>query len=334
MAGEEEVKIQAQLIEQDHRPFKVVSRFLTRNEKWPDRGDPRRSACETAMFWLLVSPSTIVVGGGSIIAVATLVLYWIQSHTLIEQRSEMALQTEVMREQNRAVLLQNSNIQFQIHIQQQQFDQSTLAEAIRLLWASPTNTYTNILLGVKYLSHYEQRNRIEALRALLILERKRIRRLRGDLQGGLVVVGPGGPGSISLAGAQLQNLLIDDIGIITNLHNIDFGGANLSNTTIGVPLIDGLFPDRGRIANLTNCDLSSALIHNTVIQNADLAFTRLPSTNRFVVTEPGGADFLMNRLLFRDRLHLCGCLTNEAFVSARGWIKIHSGSDGELGVSD
>ena len=58
-------EIEARLIEQDHRPWHVVSTFLRARREWED-GDPRRDAAVKAIVWrLFFSPLAIGAAGGA-----------------------------------------------------------------------------------------------------------------------------------------------------------------------------------------------------------------------------------------------------------------------------
>lgn len=93
-------KIEADLIEQEHRPIKVISNFLFRKKRWP-KGDARRISSTKSLIWrLFFSPGTIAASGG-IIAIATLFVFLQQNKIIQDQNSLITKQNESLINQLR-----------------------------------------------------------------------------------------------------------------------------------------------------------------------------------------------------------------------------------------
>ena len=95
-------KIEADLIEQEHRLIHIVTNFWNREERWPKHDDIRRAASKKAILWrLFCSPSTVVVSGGIIALISMFVL--------IDQN-------KIIEEQNIIISEQNANLIKQIRL--------------------------------------------------------------------------------------------------------------------------------------------------------------------------------------------------------------------------
>lgn len=94
---DEEIKaLEARLIEQDHRPFRVIWTFFeTRKE--PKSSRNRRAATVALVYNLFFSPTTLA-AGGTIVGICTLVF-------LLWQTREMQAQTKIIQEANYATQL-------------------------------------------------------------------------------------------------------------------------------------------------------------------------------------------------------------------------------------
>jgi len=97
-------KIEAQLIEQEHRPFRLIWNFFNRKKKWPNENDPRRKAASKAIFWrLLASPTTIAFATGSILSFVSVYFLYKQNQHLGNQTVLFEKQTTLIESQNTLV---------------------------------------------------------------------------------------------------------------------------------------------------------------------------------------------------------------------------------------
>lgn len=102
-------QIEAQLLEQEHRPLSLIRNFIGR-EQW-EKQDPRRKAVKTAILWRIVfSPGVIAMTGG-LIAVISLVVLVYQTSILMDQNDliknqnyEISNQTYLIEAQRRSTL--------------------------------------------------------------------------------------------------------------------------------------------------------------------------------------------------------------------------------------
>lgn len=102
------IKIEANLLEQEHRPFILIWNFITRKKKY-ESDDPRRLAISKAIIWrLLFSPTTIAITFTTLIALITLFFLYKQTlilesqNKLINQQTKL---TEATRRSSQVVLL-------------------------------------------------------------------------------------------------------------------------------------------------------------------------------------------------------------------------------------
>ncbi len=94
------IQLEANLLEQEHRPFHLISNYLNRKKKWSDLNDPRRKSVQRALIWrLFFSPTVLAIGGSSFIALITVFL-------MKNQNNIISKQNELIREQNRRIQIQ------------------------------------------------------------------------------------------------------------------------------------------------------------------------------------------------------------------------------------
>lgn len=84
-------RIEKELIEQEHRPIKLISNFIDRKEKWPDDESKQRSAKKALIWRFFFSPAVIAVAGGGIALLTFAALVW--------QNIIMKEQNEFLRQQ-------------------------------------------------------------------------------------------------------------------------------------------------------------------------------------------------------------------------------------------
>ncbi|WP_299183880.1 hypothetical protein [uncultured Aquimarina sp.] len=125
MEREEEIHkkitdIEAKLMEQEHRPLKVIKNYFDRNKY--AKNDPRRKAVFVSFFWRLFFSPAAIAAGGSLIAIASLIILLYQTTILLEQNSLITNQNEIVIEQNNKINAQNylveaqrrSSLQFEV----------------------------------------------------------------------------------------------------------------------------------------------------------------------------------------------------------------------------
>ncbi len=77
-------RIEKELIEQEHRPIKLISNYIDRKEKWPDDESKQRSAKKAIVWRFFFSPAVIAFTGGSLAFLTLGALVW-QNYIMKEQ---------------------------------------------------------------------------------------------------------------------------------------------------------------------------------------------------------------------------------------------------------
>lgn len=117
--------IESQLIEQEHRPFKIFTNYFINRTKW-EKSDRRRTASLKALVYsIFFSPGMIAATGGVIAILTLLVLFW---------------QNNIISDQNNLISNQNQFFQQQIKQQQGQYELNRRTELMDILYkedASP-----------------------------------------------------------------------------------------------------------------------------------------------------------------------------------------------------
>ena len=79
-------KIERELIEQEHRPFKVIANYIYRKRKWPE-DLKKQNATKVAFLWRIFFSPAVVASVGGLIALLTLgTLVW--QNRIIEEQNE------------------------------------------------------------------------------------------------------------------------------------------------------------------------------------------------------------------------------------------------------
>ncbi|MEQ5789748.1 pentapeptide repeat-containing protein [Muricauda sp. NFXS6] len=91
-------KVERELIEQEHRPIKLIANFIDRKEKWPNDKGKQRSAVKAILWRLFFSPAVIAITGGGI-AICSLIVLICQNDILISQNKLIKDQNEFFRKQ-------------------------------------------------------------------------------------------------------------------------------------------------------------------------------------------------------------------------------------------
>ncbi|MEM9884368.1 MAG: pentapeptide repeat-containing protein [Bacteroidota bacterium] len=114
---EERLKeLEANLIEQEHRPLKLLSNYLNRKRQWGgDVNDVRRIAASRALIWrLFSSPTSVIIGAGSLVTLFTIYFLWQQNKLIQQQNDIVARQTEQLDIQSK--LMESSRRSAQVFI--------------------------------------------------------------------------------------------------------------------------------------------------------------------------------------------------------------------------
>ncbi len=100
---EERIKLEAKLLEQEHRPLKLILNYIRRNEYWKDQSDIRRKAVKKAILWrLLISPTTIAIATGGLLGYISIFFLWKQNTLLENQNLKIEQQTYLIEADRRA----------------------------------------------------------------------------------------------------------------------------------------------------------------------------------------------------------------------------------------
>ncbi|GAB5404292.1 MAG: hypothetical protein Aurels2KO_25230 [Aureliella sp.] len=101
-------KLEARLIEQEHRPSHILLNVLRRKEMYPDKNDPRRIATiKSLAFRLLTSPAASA-GGLAVVSAAILIWHgWLiaeNNDAALESNRMLARSNELLADQTRKVV--------------------------------------------------------------------------------------------------------------------------------------------------------------------------------------------------------------------------------------
>lgn len=230
--------IETRLIAQEHRLFTVLQNFFVDRPKWP-AGDPRRDAATKALIWcLFFSPGTVAVAG-SLIGLATLAILFWQNTLIVEQ-----------------------NAYFQRQIQQQQV-QIQAQDRV-----STQSERTNAIQAI-YGPQFEKNPRIkaEAVRALVVIERNRIKDGENVFASDYV----------NLHDADLRDIHVENF----DLKNVSFRNSDLERAILAdIDLTGSAF----RFSNLKKAsfyqsNLSGTFWDSANLQGADFSSTNLDGAN-------------------------------------------------------
>lgn len=99
--NEQTTSLEKSLIQQEHRPFRVVNNLV---KYWKnDKKDPKRKASIQAFIWWLISPSTITVASVSIVSIVGLIIAFRANDLLSKQNDKIEKQTELIKVQNERI---------------------------------------------------------------------------------------------------------------------------------------------------------------------------------------------------------------------------------------
>lgn len=96
-------KVEAELLEQEHRPLRLLWNFWNRKKIWKNPDDHRRAATKKALLWrLFFSPTTIALGSGGLVAVLTLMFLSRQTDAIENQTTILDQQTKLLEASRRS----------------------------------------------------------------------------------------------------------------------------------------------------------------------------------------------------------------------------------------
>jgi uncharacterized protein YjbI with pentapeptide repeats len=126
-------EIEAKIIEQDHRFFRVLWTFFVERKKW-DKDDPRSKAALHAFIWQFLTPGSVVATGGGLIAIFTLIVLMQQTDLTAQQTESIIKQTDLFEKQNILFKTQNKELKNQITSQNDQYIVNRRTELITYLF--------------------------------------------------------------------------------------------------------------------------------------------------------------------------------------------------------
>jgi len=232
-------KIEALLIEQEHRFLTVLNNFFIKRPKWPS-DDPRRAASAKALIWaLFFSPGTVAVAGTTVALVIVGVFVW--QNLLIKKQNEF-FQTQIKQQQS------------QIESQDNIFIQTERTKLLQIIYGSEFNNNLRI--------------KREAVKTFVLLERDRLAKEKPKYySSGTVIIS-----YVDLSNADLKNIEIDNF----DLSKVNFFESNLTNASLqGADLTSANLLD----SDLTNTILQGANLTNARLEGADLTSTALPNAD-------------------------------------------------------
>jgi len=281
-------KIEALLIEQEHRFLTVLNNFFIKRPKWPS-DDPRRAASAKALIWaLFFSPGTVAVAGTTVALVIVGVFVW--QNLLIKKQNEF-FQTQIKQQQS------------QIESQDNIFIQTERTKLLQIIYGSEFNNNLRI--------------KREAVKTFVLLERDRLAKEKPKYySSGTVIIS-----YVDLSNADLKNIEIDNFDLSkvnffeSNLTNASLQGADLTSANLldsdltSANLLDSDLTSANLLdSDLTSANLLDSDLTNTILQGANLTNARLE-----------GADLTSTALPNADLIsaNLTGAnLTNTLLVSA------------------
>ena len=117
----EDIELEAKLIEQDHRAYPVIRKFLYRHKRW-STDDPRHYAAIWAFAMWAISPGTIALASAAIGGSIGLGLTYWQTHLLSEQNELVRQEVEELQESIEIQGNQSTQLTQSIRIQRDQLD--------------------------------------------------------------------------------------------------------------------------------------------------------------------------------------------------------------------
>lgn len=138
---------EAQLVEQEHRFFRVLYNYLYKRRNWPKGHKKRRAALKALLYSLFFSPTTVAATGGIIAIISVYILY--------DQTKEIKTQNELLLQQ--------------IQQEDDQFTNQRITDLTEILYDTTVTSSTSKL-------------KMEALHEYIVLKRKKDPYARIELQ--------------------------------------------------------------------------------------------------------------------------------------------------------
>lgn len=240
------IKLEAKILEQEHRPFRILWNFFTRKNY--DKNDPRRLAVYKSVFFRFFTSPTTLAGGG-IIGILTLIF--------------MFQQNMLFKDQNELLKYQNKQINDQKHIDEATRRTSQTSASMDEVLADVNRELTDPRNTEGVLSNTLTGRIISLSRSM-----KPYRYLEGDS----LIPNPISPERGQLLIALVKSKIDSTFFVDKILKSSDFSYADLS----GADLIDAnLGGVKLEYANLKNAKLYNANLSNSYLVNANLTNTRL-----------------------------------------------------------
>jgi len=122
-------RIERELIEQEHRPIKVITNYINRKDIWPNDKEKQKSTKKAIIWRLFFSPGVVAATGGFLALISLGVLIW---------------QNTILQSQNGLILDQNTFLQ-------QQLLNSDLAKYENIFFDEERNAKTREWAVINYL---------------------------------------------------------------------------------------------------------------------------------------------------------------------------------------
>lgn len=297
------IELEAKLLEQEHRPFKLIWNFWNR-EKFKDENDIRKKAVTKALFYRLIfSPTTLALTGTGIISIMTIYFLYRQTNLFEFQNELLESQNVLTNSQNSLVKLQNSNLEKQtllfeessrqsfymsmldqlfkdINIETKTNDKLSKTLTERIIWLSRTIKPYRYLDGDSTKIHPISPEKGYLLMALVgnginpeFLNDKVLSKANfdyadleyADLKGLNLK-------NISLKYANLRYAKLQQTDFsFAKLNSATFHGSKLNNANFYKSRLDGAIFER--------CDLESSSFHKASINNCNFLSANLENTN-------------------------------------------------------
>lgn len=241
-------ELEAKILEQEHRPFMLITNYINRKRRWKDKHDKRRSAVKKAILWrLFFSPTVIAIATGGLLGYFSLFFMW--------------KQTQLFNRQNELFELQNIRIEQQTHLIEadrraaQMFIMGEVLSDINRELEAPENS--NRILSSPLVGRIISLSR--AMKPYRYLENDNLSEELSPERGQLL---------ISLVESKMDStFFIDEILAKCNFMKADLRDANLRNANLGRVNLMG--------ANLSRTDLVGANLNKAKLYRANLSEANL-----------------------------------------------------------
>lgn len=247
------IKFEAELLEQEHRPFHLIWNFLNRKNKWKNKNDIRHKAVTKAIFWRFIfSPSTIAVVSTGFVGILT--LFFLYRQTQLFENQNILFETQNTRIEQQTHLIEADRRSAQIFIMGE-----VLGDINKELedQKNTNRTLSNTLVG-----------RIISLSRAM----KAYRYLQGDSLIRYPLSPERGQLLISLLESEIDSLFfLDRILNGSDFRQSELSGADLWKANLYNAYMQG--------ANLESADVKFANLSYAQLQNARMEFTELSGSN-------------------------------------------------------